>query len=136
MAGAGSAPCREETVTFRGIRNSPYSREHLLFVCSWASNHMSTPTSPRSGDLLVREATLDGTVVYIVSAAFGTDQFLLRAREEAVVQAVTFAERLGVQAWWLADRGRYLPLTSARMAESAGVRPERHVRGPLKSARG
>ena len=97
---------------------------------------MPARTSPENGDVLVRQETRDGTVVYILRIAPGTDQYLLRTRAEAVVQAVTFAERHGVRAWLLEDGDRCVPLTNGRMAESAGVTRERRVRGAWRAAGG
>lgn len=63
---------------------------------------MPAHTSPQNGDVLVRQETRDGTVVYVLRTAPGTDQYLLRKREDAVLEALTFAERQGVRG--VADR--------------------------------
>jgi hypothetical protein len=83
--------------------------------------------SPSGGDVVVRQETRDGTVVFVLRTAHGTDQFLLRTREEAVAQAVTFANRQGVRAWLSGRSGDWLPLGTATEVES--VRPGRQ-RGP------
>jgi hypothetical protein len=97
---------------------------------------MPARTSPENGDVLVRQETRDGTVVYILRTAPGTDQYLLRTRADAVVQAVTFAERHGVRAWLLEDGDHCVPLTNGRMAASVGVKRERRVRGAWRPAGG
>ena len=65
---------------------------------------MTVPTrsTPVPGDLVVREDTRDGALVYVLSATPGAEQFLLHSREVAIAQARAFARRLGVHAW-LAD---------------------------------
>ena len=75
-------------------------------------------TQPESGDAVVRSEPREGTVVYVLRTTPGIVRYLLPTREEAVVQAVTFAERHGVRAWLLEDGGRCTPLT----------RPNREVR--------
>jgi hypothetical protein len=49
---------------------------------------------------MVREEKRDGAHVYVLRTAPGSDQYLLRTREEAVEQAVAFARRHGVRAWF------------------------------------
>lgn len=93
----------------------------VLLVRSSPSNHMPVRTSPEIGDVIVRQETRDGSVVYIVRTASGIDQYLLRTRDEAVMQALGFAARHGVQAWWLDGGGRCVPLTDVFMVESAGI---------------
>jgi hypothetical protein len=90
---------------------------------------MSARTSPENGDILVRQETRDGMVVYVLRTAPGTDQYLLRTREDAVVQALTFAERQGVRAWLIDDSDHYVPLTNGQMGESVGVKRERPTPG-------
>lgn len=75
-------------------------------------------------------------VVYVLGTAPGTDQYLLRAREEAVVQAVTFAERQGVRAWLIDQSDHYVPLTRRRMVEPLRVKRERPMPGGLRPAGG
>jgi hypothetical protein len=62
-----------------------------------------TRTIPEDGDIGVREETREGTLVYVLHT-FGSDQYVLRNRENAVAQAVRFAKRAHVRAW-LADEG-------------------------------
>ena len=85
---------------------------------------------------MVRPETRDGMVVYILRTAPGTDQYLLRTREDAVVQALTFAERQGVQAWLIDGNDHCVPLTNGRMAESLGVKRQRPMPGGLRPAGG
>ena len=97
---------------------------------------MPARTSPENGDVLVRRETRDGMVVYILRTAAGADQYLLRTREDAVVQAVTFAERQGVRAWLIDDSDHYVPLTNGRMGQSVGVKRERPGRGAWRPTGG
>jgi hypothetical protein len=66
---------------------------------------MPTRTTPEDGDIVVRQETRDGTVVYVLHTAPGPDQYLLRTRDEAVAQAVTRAKRHHVRAWLTTDEG-------------------------------
>lgn len=51
----------------------------------------------------MRPEARDGRAVYVLHTAGGDDQYLLRTREEAVRQAVTFAKLQGVRAWMAGD---------------------------------
>jgi hypothetical protein len=86
-------------------------------------NHMTIRTRPNDGDVVVHQENREGTAVYILRTVPGTDQFLLRTREEAVAQAVTFAKRQGVRAWLSGQSGDCVPLDTARAV--ASVRPTR-----------
>ena len=90
--------------------------------------------SPKPGDVVVRQETLDGTVVYVLRTAPGTGQFLLHRRDEAVAQAVRFAKRHGVQAWLSEHGGDCVLLDTARGAESVRPAREHAPRGALRPA--
>jgi hypothetical protein len=53
------------------------------------------------------------TLVHVLRAARAAGRFVLRTREEAVAQAVTFAQRHGVRAWLSAHRGDCVPVDAA-----------------------
>ena len=55
--------------------------------------------APANGDIVVREETREGTLVYVLHTVPGPDQDVLRTREEAVAQALTFAKGARVRAW-------------------------------------
>lgn len=55
---------------------------------------------PTHGDVIVRRERRDGMLVYVLYAAPGPDQYVLRTHEEGVAQALTFAKRQGVRAWF------------------------------------
>ena len=97
----------------------------VSFSYARKSQHHMPRTSPDSGDVIVRREVRDGMVVHILRTAPGTDQYLLRSREEAVAQAVTFAEREGVQAWFVDESDHYVPLTRSRLVEPLQVKRER-----------
>jgi hypothetical protein len=75
-------------------------------------------TSPEDGDVVVRQETREGTVVYVLRTAPGSDQYLLPTREEAIAQAVMFAKRHGVRAWVNGERDDCVLLNDFRMTES------------------
>jgi hypothetical protein len=60
-------------------------------------------TTPEDGDIVVRQETRAGTVVYVLHTAPGTDQYMLHGREPTVAHALTLAERHGVRAWLTTD---------------------------------
>jgi len=60
---------------------------------------MLARSAPANGDIVVRQETREGTLVYVLHTAPGPDQYLLRTREEAVAQALTFAKGARVRAW-------------------------------------
>jgi hypothetical protein len=65
---------------------------------------MAARSVPEDGDMVVREEQREGRRVYVLHTAPGPDQYVLRSREEAVAQALTFAKREQVRAW-LTDEG-------------------------------
>jgi hypothetical protein len=79
---------------------------------------MTAPQRPRPGDVIVRASgqAAPGFVLHIGS---GPDQIFVRDREEAVSQAVAFANRENVQAWFQ-NGDEYAPLASARAAVRTG----------------
>ena len=79
---------------------------------------MSARSSPEDGDIVVREEQQDGKRLFVLHTAPGADQYVLRAREDAVTQAVTFAKRHQVRAW-LTDEGYdFVLLEDFRVVES------------------
>jgi hypothetical protein len=82
------------------------------------SEVMSMRTTPENNDIVVREEKWQGKCVYVLHIAPGADQYVLRIREEAVAQAVTFAKREHVRAW-LTDEGfDFTLLEDFRVADS------------------
>ena len=79
---------------------------------------MAARLAPEDGDIVVREEQREGVLIYVLHTAPGADQYLLRTREEAVAQAVTFARREQVRAW-LTDEGYdFVLLEDFRAVES------------------
>ena len=60
---------------------------------------MLAHSAPENGDIVVRQEKREGTLVYVLHTVPGPDQYLLRTREEAVAQALTFAKGARVRAW-------------------------------------
>jgi hypothetical protein len=79
---------------------------------------MLTRTTPQDGDIVVRQEKREGAVVYVLHAAPGPDQYVLRSRDEAVAQAVTFAKRQGVRAWFGDEGDDCVLLDDFRVVES------------------
>lgn len=79
---------------------------------------MAARTTPEDGDIVVREEQREGKGVYVLHTAPGADQYVLRSREDAIGQAVTFAKRQQVRAW-LTDEGYdFVLLEDFRVMES------------------
>lgn len=55
---------------------------------------------PDPDDVIVRQRRGNPHVVYVLGTSATPDQFSLRTREEAVTQAVAFARRERVRAWF------------------------------------
>ena len=79
---------------------------------------MTAQTAPQDGDVVVRREKLEGRFVYLLHTVPGTAQYVLRTREEAVAQAMTFAKRHGVCAWVSDGRDDCERLSEVRVAES------------------
>ena len=79
---------------------------------------MAARLAPEDGDIVVREETREGVLIYVLHTAPGADQYLLRTREEAVPQAVTFAKREQVRAWLTDERYDFVLLEDFRAVES------------------
>jgi hypothetical protein len=79
---------------------------------------MCAHAAPEDGDIVVRQETRDGRDVYVLHTTAGVDQYLLRTREEAVRQAVTFAKRQGVRAWLAGETHEFVLLNDVRVVES------------------
>jgi hypothetical protein len=73
---------------------------------------------PEDGDIVVREKQREGTFVYVLHTAPGADQYVLRSREKAVAQAVTFAKRQCVRAWSTDEGYDFVLLEDFRVVES------------------
>jgi len=79
---------------------------------------MTAHLAPEDGDVVVRQQRLDETFVYVLHTAPGVDQYVLRSREEAIAQAVTFAKRESVRAWLTDDAHELALLEDFRDVES------------------
>jgi hypothetical protein len=79
---------------------------------------MRARTTPEDGDIVIRKETRERRVVYVLRTAAGADQYLLRTREEAVAQAMTFAKRQGVRAWLSGEKDDVVLLNDFRAVES------------------
>ena len=55
---------------------------------------------PDKDDVVIRQRPGNPHVIYLLGTPASPDQFSLRTREEAVTQAVAFARRHCVRAWF------------------------------------
>ena len=79
---------------------------------------MVARSTPGNGDLVVREETRDGTLVYVLCTAPDADQYLVRTRDQAIAQARVFAKRQHVRAWLTDERDAVVLLEDFRVVES------------------
>ena len=88
---------------------------------------MLTRSASEDGDVVVRQEKREGKRVYVLHAASAPDQFLLRTFDEAVAQALAFAKRQHVRAWFTNDEDDFVPLgtfrTMATRTYASGNRP-------------
>ena len=56
--------------------------------------------NPDSDDVVVRQKHGNPSIVYLLGTPSAPDQFIVRTRDEAVSQAVAFAKRQRVRAWF------------------------------------
>ena len=81
---------------------------------------MATHLVPQDGDVVIRADRREGTLVYVLLAAPGVGQLLVRTRREAVEQAVVFAKRERVGAWLTDKDSEFMLLENFRVMD----RPE------------
>lgn len=81
------------------------------------TDDMLAHSTPEDGDIVVRQETREGMDVFVLHTAGGADQYLLRRREDAIVQAVTFAKRQGVRAWLCGETYDFVLLNDSPAVE-------------------
>jgi hypothetical protein len=69
---------------------------------------------PDNDDVVVRQKSGNPSTVYLVGTLATPEQFFLRTREEAVAQAVAFAQRQQVRAWFAKGTGDFVLLGTFR----------------------
>lgn len=71
---------------------------------------------PDDDDVVVREKRGNPSAVFILGTSLTSAQFQVRTRDEAVAQALAFARRQHVRAWFVKDEAfvllRHLPQRS------------------------
>jgi hypothetical protein len=70
--------------------------------------------SPDSDDVVVRQKHGNPSVVYLLGTPSAPDQFIVRTRDEAVSQAVAFAKRQRVRAWFTNGDDKFVLLGTFR----------------------
>lgn len=70
--------------------------------------------APEDGDVVVRQEKREGQRMYVLHAAPGPDQSLLRSREEAVSHAVAYAKHQHVRAWFTKGDDEFVLLGTFR----------------------
>ena len=62
-----------------------------------------------TGDVVVRQETREGTLVYALCAFPGPAQYLVRTREQATAQALAFATRARMRAGFANGHADFVP---------------------------
>jgi hypothetical protein len=75
---------------------------------------MAATLTPENGDVVVRQKRGDPSTVYLLGTPSTPDQFTLRTRDEAVSQALAFAKRQQVRAWFANGTDEFVLLGTFR----------------------
>jgi hypothetical protein len=75
---------------------------------------MAAPVAPNEDDVVVRQKRGNPSTVYLLGTPLAPDQFILRTRDEAVSQALAFAKRHQVRAWFANGDDEFLLLGTFR----------------------
>jgi len=89
---------------------------------------MPLGSRPEAGDVVVRQAMQEGSVVYVMRTVPGPDQFFLRTRQAAVERALAFAKRARVGAWFSNGEADIVRLEEVP-SQKHGVHRLAHVAG-------
>jgi hypothetical protein len=76
----------------------------------------SDGATPEDRDVVVRQETRDGGVVYVLYTGPDARPELLRTRKDSVAQALAFAEGHRMRAWLIAKGGEVVLLGDFRVA--------------------
>ena len=95
---------------------------------------MPEPSVPRDGDVVVRQATLDGIAIYILAVVPGPDQYYVKARDRAVAQAFAFAALSGARTWFAEGAGAPALLTAVPVPVRPSAKQARPRAGVIRSA--
>jgi hypothetical protein len=74
---------------------------------------------PENDDVVVRQKHGNPTTVYVLSTSSTPEQFTIPTRDEAVAQALTFARRAQVRAWFANGDSTFVLLGTFRQEEAA-----------------
>ena len=69
---------------------------------------------PEGADVLVRQKPGNATPAYLVGTYSAPDQFIVPTRDEAVSQALAFAKRQHVHAWFASSDDEFMLLGTFR----------------------
>jgi hypothetical protein len=83
---------------------------------------MAAPLAPDEDDVVVRQKRGNPSTVYLLGTPSAPDQFILRTRDEAVSQALAFAKRHQVRAWFARGDDEFVLLGTFRKGDAAAER--------------
>lgn len=79
--------------------------------------------APEDGDVVVRQKRGNAGTVYLLGTPTAPEQFTLRTRDEAVSQAIAFAKRQQVRAWFANGDDEFVLLGTFRKDNVEPARP-------------
>jgi hypothetical protein len=83
---------------------------------------MAAHLAPEEGDVVVRQKRGNPGTLYLLGTPSTPDQFTLRTRDEAVSQALAFARRQQVRAWFANGDDEFVLLGTFRKEHAAPAR--------------
>ena len=83
---------------------------------------MAATLAPEDGDVVVRQKGGNPSTVYLLGIPSTPEQFILRTRDEAVAQALAFAKRQRVRAWFANGTAEFVLLGTFRKDDAEPAR--------------
>jgi hypothetical protein len=77
---------------------------------------------PDEDDVVIRQRNGNSSIVFVLGTPAAPDQFILRTRDEAVSQALAFAKRQHVRAWFAKDDDDFVLLGTFREEQAQPAR--------------
>lgn len=82
---------------------------------------MAGHLNPEDGDVVIRQKHGNPSTVYLLGTRSAPDQFMLRNRDVAVSQALAFARRDAVRAWFANGDDTFVLLGTFRNLDAASA---------------
>jgi hypothetical protein len=79
-------------------------------------------TRPDRDDVVIRQKRGNPSTVFLIGTPAAPDQFILRTRDEAVSQALAYARKQHVRAWFAKGDAEFVLLGTFRNEEKESTR--------------